>query len=161
MKSLEENRFLSSEWWNKKRLSNGLVSHFKRGKVVLVLFNTLLVCVSWANTLQKSLQTTSTSPWRAYGYWLRQFYPQPQNSVLSWLRQFYPQPQNSVLSWLRQFHLQPQNSVLSNLRLVSYFVDSLFRKYRSSIIHYLRAFIQFARNLYMLFLLKQIDMKLT
>ena len=146
MKSLEENRFLSSEWWNKKRLSNGLVPHFKRGKVVLVLFNTLLVCVSWANTLQKSLQTTSTSPWRAYGYWLRQFYPQPQNSVLS---------------WLRQFHLQPQNSVLSNLRLVSYFVDSLFRKYRSSIIHYLRAFIQFARNLYILFLLKQIDMKLT
>ena len=51
--------------------------------------------------------------------WLRQFYPQPQNSVLSWLRQFYPQPQNSVLSWLRQSYLQPQSSALSSLRLAS------------------------------------------
>ena len=66
-------------------------------------------------TLQKSLQTTSASACRIICYWLRQFYPQPQNRVLSWLRQFYPQPQNRVLSWLRQFYPQPQSSALSNL----------------------------------------------
>ena len=38
-----------------------------------------------------------------------------------WLRQFYLQPQNSILSWLRQFYPQPQNPVLSNLWLASYF----------------------------------------
>ena len=58
------------------------------------------------NTLWKSLQTTSVSPCRRYGYLLRQFYPQPQNCVLSWLRQFY---------------LQPQSCTLSNLQLASYF----------------------------------------
>ena len=58
------------------------------------------------NTLRQSFQTTSASPCRRYGYWLRQFYPQPQNCVLSWLRQFY---------------LQPQSCTLSNLRLASYF----------------------------------------
>ena len=39
--------------------------------------------------------------------------------ICYWLRQFYPQPQNSVLSWLCQFYLQLQSSALSNLRLVS------------------------------------------
>ena len=46
---------------------------------------------TWTNTLRKSLQTTSALPCRRYGYWLRQFYPQPQNTVLSnlWLVCFF------------------------------------------------------------------------
>ncbi len=53
------------------------------------------------NTLRKSLETLSASPCRRYSYWLCQFYPQPQNSVLSWLRQFYLQPQSYTLSSVR------------------------------------------------------------
>ncbi|WP_193306134.1 hypothetical protein [Streptococcus pneumoniae] len=34
-------------------------------------------------TLRKSLQTSSASPCRMYGSDFRQFYPQPQNGVLS------------------------------------------------------------------------------
>ncbi|CMU21103.1 Uncharacterised protein [Streptococcus pneumoniae] len=48
-------------------------------------------------TLRKSLQATSTSPYRRYMILTLSIYLQPQKQCLERRRQFYPQPQNTVL----------------------------------------------------------------
>ncbi|SNJ67426.1 Uncharacterised protein [Streptococcus pneumoniae] len=63
--------------------------------------------------LRKSLQTTSASPCRIYGYLLRQFYLLYDTDS----RQFYLYMiltlAYSISSNYVSFHLQPQNSILS------------------------------------------------